>query len=1431
MRKQLPFLLLFLIFRLIGNSQTTLYSFDSGVPSNFTASNSTLVSSTDHIKKGSSLAWSVSSGAVLTASSLGITSSQTGNWSTSAAQFYVYNSVPSNDTLVFSFYTNGNNTPQRVGHMLLNFSGWRDYHRSYRFDYANGQDIGGGFTFDIMTITYKPVNSSSTPTLYLDEFTMVGDANTRQPGPHMQIDLKQFSPGYSFLEPLKYFLNAPPTTAPPTPTSQEQTDAATVKSKYPRSIPSVSSTNLTNAKNYVTGCGIYRNTDGSINGTRGLSYLHNLDTLVQIGNYVGYLTEAAVNNNDADAKSKLLLFTEYILDQGLAEGGRNNVPTNDYTHCQNLPVGFLQAVNSGLLTDSLNKGMIKMLKWSNGYNIIYNSTGSLWVMTDYILLKTPFLLELAGDTTVAYQVSDYHNISNFLSVFANIKQGGEDGIKPDGVGFHHNFNNLPYFYAWGAYADRVNSLKGTVFRITPQAFNNMSGSFKAVFLEQSNASLIPNSLCGRHPFDASTLINQTQFQEMVNVGGDVKGTTIDTALAQLYNYIYQTSYYSVPTVNYDSFYHYNYTQLGVKKRGNWMVAVKGLTNTLPGTEIYSNSDRYGRYQSYGSLEVLYNGAWSANGGINYGAGWDWNVYPGTTTVQLPWTSLQPLKSIATEYQNNSFSGALSLGNKYGIFAIDFLEKPNGNYTANNLKFKKTVFTFDSIFVCLGSSISSTNGSNITSTNLFQAIDTAASFAPIYVNSTTAVSSSSYSNTISTSSGSAWMVTGQTTGYYIPQGGGTVSVLRGSQTTPDQSDTTTSGSPHITNTANYSKAYISHGAAPANGTYQFVMVPGTTPSVMQTLAVTLDGGSVYTVLKQTDSLHAVFYRPDSVTAYAFFNPNNNVNIGYIKSISNKGLVGVKKKGDTLTLTVNNPDLNVVTDASDSVDLWHSTPQNISLVLNGSWVVLSNNSSAAISQANNTLTAGFTLKDGFSGSLTLVVAKPPTVAITAPANNAAVIAGSNITLTATASSPNAGGSIAKVDFYNGSTLLGTSTTSPYSYTWNNVAAGTDTLTAVATDNLGLTTTSSAVRIIVSIPPTVSITAPANNSIFTSGSNITLSANATSPNAGGSITKVDFYQGSTLLGTSTISPYSYTWNNVANGSYALTAVATDNNGLTTTSSAINIQVKATSFAPAADAYVRNGTYANTNYGTDTILEVKNDSKTSFYRESYLRFDYSSYTGSSVGSATLKLYVSSVNTDPSRVVSVYGITDTTWGETSITYNNQPTEAGTFIRNDTISNTSGVWYSFDVTSYINSQLAAGHKRVSFRLINNGAVSSKGSVTFNSREASSNNPQLVFTPNNQLPMVSSPMVSVTTQVAREESNFGVKLYPNPSATTFKLEIPGTDGSAGTDLRIINVHGRTVKVLSMASGSTIQFGNDLRPGIYFVEVLQGINKKVLKIIKL
>ena len=78
--------------------------------------------------------------------------------------------------------------------------------------------------------------------------------------------------------------------------------------------------------------------------------------------------------------------------------------------------------------------------------------------------------------------------------------------------------------------------------------------------------------------------------------------------------------------------------------------------------------------------------------------------------------------------------------------------------------------------------------------------------------------------------------------------------------------------------------------------------------------------------------------------------------------------------------------------------------------------------------------------------------PSITLTAPVSNATFVAPATINLIAAATSPN--GNISNVRFYNGTTLLNTDNTAPFTFSWTNVAAGTYTIRAVLTDSQGKT-----------------------------------------------------------------------------------------------------------------------------------------------------------------------------------------------------------------------------------------------------------------------------------------------------------------------------------------------------------------------------------------
>lgn len=88
-----------------------------------------------------------------------------------------------------------------------------------------------------------------------------------------------------------------------------------------------------------------------------------------------------------------------------------------------------------------------------------------------------------------------------------------------------------------------------------------------------------------------------------------------------------------------------------------------------------------------------------------------------------------------------------------------------------------------------------------------------------------------------------------------------------------------------------------------------------------------------------------------------------------------------------------------------------------------------------------------------------------------------------------------------------------------------------------------------------PEVSLASPATGALFRGPARIILTARASATN--GSITKVEFYQGDAKLAEATEPPYQAIWTVNAAGSYDLKALATDSNGITSSSSAVNVSV----------------------------------------------------------------------------------------------------------------------------------------------------------------------------------------------------------------------------------------------------------------------------------
>ncbi|WII40068.1 DUF7594 domain-containing protein [Paenibacillus thiaminolyticus] len=150
----------------------------------------------------------------------------------------------------------------------------------------------------------------------------------------------------------------------------------------------------------------------------------------------------------------------------------------------------------------------------------------------------------------------------------------------------------------------------------------------------------------------------------------------------------------------------------------------------------------------------------------------------------------------------------------------------------------------------------------------------------------------------------------------------------------------------------------------------------------------------------------------------------------------------------------------------------------------------------------------------------------------------------------------------------------------------------------------------------------------------------------------------------------------------------------------------------SPAADAYVRNGTYANTNYGSDNSLVVKQDGSSGYSREAYIRFDLRGLSGA-VEEAKISLTTRAKQLSNLRH-QAHLVSDNSWDELKITWNNKPA-GGAIIASWDVPEV-GRNVKVDVTRQVNDALAKGQDKVSFVIRSSANYGSQGDISYASRE-------------------------------------------------------------------------------------------------------------------
>jgi hypothetical protein len=267
----------------------------------------------------------------------------------------------------------------------------------------------------------------------------------------------------------------------------------------------------------------------------------------------------------------------------------------------------------------------------------------------------------------------------------------------------------------------------------------------------------------------------------------------------------------------------------------------------------------------------------------------------------------------------------------------------------------------------------------------------------------------------------------------------------------------------------------------------------------------------------------------------------------------------------------PNTNVVwTEGASGTNIWFNGSvandgQPYSQVTNIQWSVVSGNASYAtilnpgslVTQVtfatNGVYSLQLQVNNNFATNTaicTVTIQRRPKLYFNLPTNNAAFLIGTPVVLNAAAAAYYPDGTIASVQFYDGTNLIGTgiqSVNNTYTLLWNNGSLWTNFITAVATDGGGLTSTAN-VDVVMVPPLAVQFVAPTNGQLFVlSPTNILLTALPVSY-VGSTATSVSFSNQFNSLGSGAIgtnSTWQLLWQDATNGTYTVTVHAADNEG----------------------------------------------------------------------------------------------------------------------------------------------------------------------------------------------------------------------------------------------------------------------------------------------
>ncbi|MFZ7134963.1 chondroitinase family polysaccharide lyase [Avibacterium avium] len=635
-------------------------------------------------------------------------------------------------------------------------------------------------------------------------------------------------------------------------------------------------------------------------------------------------------------EAQFLLATRYLFDQGFVRGSSIQIVSHmGYQNREIFDAWFLMRdllSQQGLLEQAQGA-----MAWFSGAGRIFEPDSSI-VEANVDILNTQLqwmlksILLLPNENQRAGLLKQF---SHWLSTTVLQSQGVAGGFKPDGSMFHHSQHYTAYGKdAFTGLSPVVYAISGTPYALTQEAKKRLDDVLYKMWVYTKNGN-IPIVISGRHPTGKFSIAS-SPFKWFALVGDEKTGEKINRTFASIYAALeHKEEFEGVPTAAEPTgAWTMNYASMVVQRRHqddpklSWLAIARGFSRYLVGNESYEKNNLYGRYMSYGALEIIpehFN-----DRGYRYD-GWDWNRFPGTTTIHLSYPELRAklsqLPAAGLEemlLSTETYAGGTDLHNN-SMYAMKL--RGHSKYQQESLFAKKSYFLFDNQIIALGSDISNDDKQHATETTLFQ--HNVADLKPMFINGKPLATLGTTEIVVSP----VTLADPAGNRYYVSAGQKLTVRYQEQESVDDRNDKPTQGK--------FASAVLDHGKAPENGQYEYAVL----------IAPNADEGADYQKLSHSSKLHAVRDKRSGQEGYAYFEAEQK-DVGGILLGASQPLMAMAQQGkDYLDLSIVNPDFAFYQGTEDDqvkdgkqVEVsiysrtWRKTPsqpQHSSVTAKGKW----------------------------------------------------------------------------------------------------------------------------------------------------------------------------------------------------------------------------------------------------------------------------------------------------------------------------------------------------------------------------------------------------------------------------------------------------------------------------------------------------------------